>query len=150
LLMRVVLQRVRRASVLVDGEVRGEIGLGAVLLLGVTHGDVESDADNLVRRCVDLRIFEDNEGKMNLSCREADGGFLIVPQFTLYGDTRKGRRPSFTDAAEPAVAEMLFERFVKRTREAGVGVATGCFGRKMLVQIDNDGPVTFIIDSKPS
>ena len=148
--MRVVLQRVRRASVLVDGEVMGEIGLGAVLLLGVTHGDSESDADDLVRRCVGLRIFEDNEGKMNLSCREVDAGFLVVPQFTLYGDTRKGRRPSFTDAAEPAVAEMLFERFVKGAREAGVGVAKGCFGRKMLVQIDNDGPVTFIIDSKPS
>lgn len=150
MLMRVVLQRVRKASVLVDGEVKGEIGPGAVLLLGVTHGDTESDADNLVKKCLDLRIFEDEDGRMNLSCKEVGGGILVVPQFTLYGDTRKGRRPSFTSAAEPAVAEMLFERFVEHARETGVRVATGCFGRKMLVQIENDGPVTFIIDSKPS
>jgi D-tyrosyl-tRNA(Tyr) deacylase len=130
--------------------VKGEIGKGAVLLLGVTHGDAESDADNLVDKCVGLRVFEDEEGKMNLSCMDVGGQFLVVPQFTLYGDTRKGKRPSFTDAAEPETAERLFERFVKRTREAGIGVATGCFGRKMLVQIENDGPVTLIIDSKPS
>jgi D-tyrosyl-tRNA(Tyr) deacylase len=148
--MRVVLQRVRRASVLVDGDLKGNIGLGAVLLLGVTHGDTESDSDSLVDKCIRLRIFEDEDGKMNLSCKEVGGGMLVIPQFTLYGDTRKGRRPSFTDAAAPAVAEMLFERFVERARGAGINVATGCFGRKMLVQIENDGPVTFIIDSKPS
>jgi D-tyrosyl-tRNA(Tyr) deacylase len=146
----VVLQRVRKASVLVDGEIKGYIGLGAVLLLGVTHGDTESDSDSLVEKCIGLRIFEDEDGKMNLSCRDVGGGILVVPQFTLYGDTRKGRRPSFTDAAEPAAAEMLFERFVERARDAGISVATGCFGRKMLVRIENDGPVTFIIDSKPS
>jgi D-tyrosyl-tRNA(Tyr) deacylase len=148
--MRVVLQRVKEASVLVDGEVKGKIGKGAVLLLGVTHGDAESDADNLVDKCAGLRVFEDDEGKMNLSCMDVGGQFLVVPQFTLYGDTRKGRRPSFTDAAEPETAEKLFERFVERARETGIGVATGCFGQKMLVQIENDGPVTLIIESKPS
>lgn len=148
--MRVVLQRVKKASVLVDGEVKGKIGKGAVLLLGVTHGDAESDADNLVDKCAGLRVFEDEEGKMNLSCMDVDGQFLVVPQFTLYGDTRKGRRPSFADAVEPETAERLFERFVERTRATGIDVATGCFGRKMLVQIENDGPVTLIIDSKPS
>lgn len=146
--MRVVLQRVTKARVLVDGEVKGEIGRGAVLLLGVTRGDTESVAISMVDKCVGLRIFEDKEGKMNLSCAEVGGQLLIVPQFTLYGDTRKGRRPSFTDAAEPTVAEGLYEEFVKRTRHTGIGVATGCFGRKMLVQIENDGPVTFIIDSQ--
>jgi D-tyrosyl-tRNA(Tyr) deacylase len=148
--MRVVIQRVRKASVVAGGELKGEIGLGAVLLLGVTHGDSESDADSLADRCIGLRVFEDADGKMNLSCRDVGGEFLVVPQFTLYGDTRRGRRPSFTDAAEPVIAEKLFERFVRRTSEAGINVATGCFGRKMLVQIENDGPVTFIIDSKPS
>ena len=148
--MRVVLQRVKSARVLVDGVAKGEIGMGAVLLLGVTHGDTKADVQILVDRCVGLRIFEDDNGKMNLSCQQVGGEFLIVPQFTLYGDTRRGRRPSFTDAAQPAVAESLYLDFVRQTADAGVKVSTGCFGKKMLVEIRNDGPVTFVIDSRQS
>lgn len=148
--MRVVLQRVRSARVLVDSQVKGEIGLGAVLLLGVTHGDTEVDAANLADKCATLRIFEDEQGKMNLSCQQVGGEFLVVSQFTLYGDVSKGRRPSFTDAAEPAAAESLYESFVRHARDAGIKVATGSFGCKMLVHIENDGPVTFVIDSKQS
>lgn len=146
--MRVVLQRVRSARVLVDGEVKGEIGPGVVLFLGVTQGDTEADIKSLADKCIKLRIFEDEQGKMNLSCEQVDGAFLIVSQFTLYGDVSRGRRPSFTDAAEPAVAESLYESFVKYVRGARITVATGSFGQKMLVQIENDGPVTFVIDSK--
>jgi D-tyrosyl-tRNA(Tyr) deacylase len=148
--MRIVLQRVKSAKVLVDGVTRGEIGMGAVLLLGVTHGDTEADVKALVDRCVGLRVFEDDKGKMNLSCQQVGGEFLIVPQFTLYGDTHRGRRPSFTDAAEPVRAESLYLDFVRRTAETGVKVSTGCFGEKMLVEIRNDGPVTFVMDSKQS
>lgn len=146
--MRVVLQRVKSARVLVDGEIKGEIGPGAVLLLGVTHGDTEADIRRLADKCMKLRIFEDEQGKMNLSCDQMGGGFLVVSQFTLYGDVSKGRRPSFTDAAEPAVAESLYESFVRYIREAGITVETGSFGQRMLVQIENDGPVTFVIDSR--
>jgi D-tyrosyl-tRNA(Tyr) deacylase len=146
--MRVVLQRVRNAEVLVDGEVVGKIGKGAVLFLGVTQTDSEEDVRTLADKCLSLRIFEDEEGKMNLSCQQVGGEFLIVSQFTLYGDVRKGRRPSFDDAALPAIAESLYESFVNHTRQAGIEVATGSFRRKMLVRIENDGPVTFFIDSK--
>jgi len=148
--MRVVLQRVKSARVLVNGEVKGEIGRGAVLFLGVTHGDTEVDAASLADKCMRLRIFEDEKGKMNLSCQQVGGEFLVVSQFTLYGDVSKGRRPSFADAAEPTVAESLYESFVEHAIDAGIKVATGLFGRKMLVQIENDGPVTFVIDSKQS
>ena len=146
--MRVVLQRVRSARVLADGEVKGEIGPGAVLFLGVARSDTEADIKGLADKCIKLRIFEDEQGKMNLSCDQVGGEFLIVSQFTLYADVSKGRRPSFAEAAEPAGAESLYESFVEFVREAAITVATGSFGQKMLVQIENDGPVTFVIDSK--
>jgi D-tyrosyl-tRNA(Tyr) deacylase len=145
--MRLVIQRVNKGSVTVDGEVVGSIGNGYVILVGVTHTDTEAEAKWLARKTAGLRIFTDDHGKFNLSLQDVDGEALVVSQFTLYGDARKGRRPGFTDAAPPEIAEPLVEKFAGFLREAGVKkVETGVFGAMMQVEIHNDGPVTIIID----
>ncbi len=145
--MRAVVQRVSKAHVRVDGEVVGEIGRGLVVLVGVTHGDTEEDARWLARKVAGLRIFEDEAGKMNLSVQEVGGSVLVVSQFTLYADARKGRRPSFVDAAPPDAAEPLIEAFCRFVAEAGIPVATGRFRAMMEVCLCNEGPVTIIVDS---
>ena len=144
--MRAVVQRVSQASVSVGGEVVGAIGRGVVVLVGVTHGDTEEQAEWLARKIAGLRIFEDNEGKMNAGLLDADGAALVISQFTLYADCRKGRRPSFTNAAMPEVAEPLVEHFAQALRDHGVPVETGVFGTHMLVEIHNDGPVTILLE----
>lgn len=145
--MRVLLQRVKRASVTVDGEIVGAIGHGFVALVGVGHGDGEDQAQWLAKKIAGLRVFEDDEGKFNLSIKDVGGSLLVVSQFTLYADARKGRRPSFVDAAPPEVAEPLVERFAEMLRGEGLEVETGVFGAMMLVEIHNDGPVTIILDT---
>lgn len=144
--MRALIQRVSYASVTVDGRVVGEIDRGFVVLLGVTHGDSQAEARWLANKVAGLRLFEDNEGKMNLSLFDVEGAVLVVSQFTLYGDARKGRRPSFTDAAPPEQAEPLVDTFVQQLRQRGLPVATGVFGAMMKVAIHNDGPVTLMIE----
>lgn len=144
--MRVVLQRVSCASVTVDGTVVGQIGRGFALLVGVTHDDGQAEAAWLARKIAGLRLFEDDAGKMNLSLDDVGGAVLAVSQFTLYGDARKGRRPSFTHAARPEHAEPLFDTFVARLRDEGLMVETGVFGAMMEVAIQNDGPVTLILE----
>jgi D-tyrosyl-tRNA(Tyr) deacylase len=146
--MKVLVQRVSRASVTVRGEVVGRIGLGLVGLVGVAQGDTEEDARYLVEKTVNLRIFPDEAGKFNRSLVDVGGGLLLVSQFTLISDTRKGRRPSFIEAAGPAEAEALFNRFVDLARATGLKVETGQFQQHMLVEIHNDGPVTILLDSK--
>lgn len=146
--MIAVLQRVNEAKVEVEGKVVGQIGKGLVLLLGAKMGDTDEDVRYLADKCVNLRIFEDEEGKMNLSVLEIQGEILVISQFTLYGDTSKGRRPSFTGALEPNEAEKLYLKFVDFIREKGLKVEKGIFGAKMLVKIYNWGPVTFILESK--
>ena len=146
--MKVLVQRVSRASVSVDGEVVGRIGLGLVGLVGVAQGDSEEDARHLVEKTVNLRIFPDEAGKFNRSLVDVGGELLLVSQFTLIADTRKGRRPSFTEAAGPAEAEALFNGFVGLARATGLKVETGRFQQHMLVEIHNDGPVTILLDSK--
>jgi D-tyrosyl-tRNA(Tyr) deacylase len=145
--MRLVVQRVVRSRVLVEGQVVGEIGPGLVILLGVTHGDTLDEADALANKAVDLRIFEDDQGKMNRSLLEAGGSVLVVSQFTLYGDCRKGRRPSFDAAARPEPARALYEGFVRAVAARGVTVATGTFQAHMQVELVNDGPVTLLLES---
>jgi D-tyrosyl-tRNA(Tyr) deacylase len=145
--MRVVIQRVSRARVTVGGEVTGEVGRGLLVLLGVTHGDTIDAARWLAEKTVGLRVFADDEGKMNRSVADVGGGVLVVSQFTLYGDASKGRRPSFVAAAPPEVAVPLYEAFVEAVRALGVPVATGRFGAMMDVELVNDGPVTLILDS---
>jgi D-tyrosyl-tRNA(Tyr) deacylase len=146
--MRVVVQRSKQAQVTVDNEVRGEIDHGLVLLIGVTHDDTEQDAHFLADKIAGLRIFEDDDGKMNLSVQETGGQILSISQFTLYGDSRNGRRPSFMAAARPEQAEPLYNEFNERLRKAGLCVETGVFGAMMDVKLTNWGPVTLIIDSK--
>jgi len=146
--MKILVQRVSRASVSVDGEVVGRIGLGLVGLVGVAQGDTEEDARYLVEKTIGLRIFPDEAGKFNRSLADVGGGLLLVSQFTLIADTRKGRRPSFIEAAGPAEAEALFNRFVHLARASGLKVETGRFQQHMLVEIHNDGPVTILLDSK--
>jgi D-aminoacyl-tRNA deacylase len=146
--MRVVLQRVAEARVRIDGETVGEIGHGLLILLGVTGADTPEQAEWLADKVVGLRIFEDDAGKMNRDLLEIDGSALIVSQFTLYGDCRKGRRPSFIEAAPPALAVPLYAAFVDAVRARGVPTATGRFGAMMQVELINDGPVTIIVDSK--
>ena len=146
--MRAVVQRVSRASVKVEGEIVGHIGLGWLVLLGVARGDTDEDGDRLADKVANLRAFADEQGKMNLSVIETGGAVLVVSQFTLLGDCRGGRRPSLTEAAEPAEAERLYRRFHERMAEAGVDVATGVFRAMMKVELVNDGPVTFLLDSR--
>lgn len=146
--MKALLQRVTKASVSVGGEVVGSIGPGLVVLLGVAAGDTEKDAEYLTQKTVNLRIFSDEEGKFNLSAMEINGELLVVSQFTLLADTRKGRRPSFVNAAPPDQARELCDYFVEQARATGLKVATGRFQEHMLVEIDNDGPVTILIDSR--
>ncbi|MBF0507373.1 MAG: D-tyrosyl-tRNA(Tyr) deacylase [Deltaproteobacteria bacterium] len=145
--MRMVLQRVSQAQVYVAGEVIGTIGRGLVVLLGVAPEDTLKEADLLAKKVVELRIFEDGEGKMNLSVKDVAGQVLVVSQFTLLADCRKGRRPSFTSAADPAKAEKLYEYFITRIQAAGVPTAQGKFGAMMEVALVNHGPVTLVIDS---
>lgn len=146
--MRAVLQRVSRAKVTIAGLTAGEIGPGLLVLLGVTHDDTPEQAKWLAEKIVGLRIFNDAEGKMNRDVTEVGGSLLIVSQFTLYGDCKKGRRPSFIDAARPEVAIPLYEAFINGVKALGVLVATGRFGADMLVELVNDGPVTMIVDGK--
>jgi D-aminoacyl-tRNA deacylase len=148
--MRAVLQRVERASVDVDGETVGSIGSGLLVLLGVAKGDTHAHADYLADKILNLRIFSDDAGKMNRSVIEAGGDVLVVSQFTLYGDCRKGRRPSFDDAAPPELARPLYEYFVERLRAGNLPVATGVFQASMKISLVNDGPVTFVLESKLS
>ncbi|MGD8990891.1 MAG: D-aminoacyl-tRNA deacylase [Desulfobacterales bacterium] len=145
--MRAVVQRVRQSAVSVDDQVVGQIGSGLLVLLGVARNDRAKDADYLVNKIINLRIFEDAGGKMNRSLLETEGELLAVSQFTLLADCRKGRRPSFIDAAEPEKANDLFEAFVGGVRRRGIRVQTGRFGAMMAVKLVNDGPVTIIIES---
>ena len=145
--MRAVIQRVRSASVSVDEEIVGTIGRGLVILLGIGVNDTEREAAWLADKTANLRIFEDDEGKMNLSLLDVGGQALVVSQFTLYGDARKGRRPSFTDAAPPEKAEDLYRRYVENLEKFEIKVQTGRFRAKMLVSLENDGPVTLILDT---
>jgi len=145
--MRAVLQRVSRAKVTVDGEITGEIGKGILVLLGVGSGDTEAEARQLVDKILNLRIFDDEDGKMNLSLADVDGELLVVSQFTLYADTRKGRRPSYIGAAAPDEANQLYEYFVAEASKVVPRVATGRFQAMMDVELVNDGPVTIILDT---
>ena len=145
--MRAVIQRVRSASVTIDEEVVGRIGRGLVILLGVGVNDTEREAAWLADKTANLRIFEDDAGKMNLSLLDIGGQALVVSQFTLYGDARKGRRPGFTDAAPPEKADELYRRYVENLEKLEIEVQTGRFRAKMLVSIENDGPVTLILDT---
>jgi D-tyrosyl-tRNA(Tyr) deacylase len=146
--LKALLQRVSQASVSVAGEVVGEIGGGLVVLLGISRGDTEPDARYLAEKTVGLRIFSDSEGRFNLSAIDIQGELLVVSQFTLLSDTRKGKRPSFTQAAPPQEAEALFEKFLSYLRSSGLRVESGMFKQHMLVKIHNDGPVTIMLDSK--
>lgn len=146
--MRAVVQRVTRARVTVDDEVVGEIGNGLVVLLGIAHDDTKEDADYLAPKIASLRIFDDAEGRMNVSVKEIDGALLVVSQFTLYGDVRRGLRPSWSDAAPPEVAEPLYEYFVEISRILVARVATGSFRKMMQVELVNDGPVTLMLESR--
>jgi D-tyrosyl-tRNA(Tyr) deacylase len=147
--VRAVVQRVAQARVEVNGAIVGEIGRGLCVLLGVGQRDTEADADALCRKIVGLRVFEDDEGRFSRALDEVGGGLLVISQFTLYGDCRKGRRPSFSDAAPPTRAEALYEHFVARARDGTVPVATGRFGARMALALVNDGPVTLLLDSEP-
>ncbi len=148
--MRAVVQRVRRASVEIGGQVAGQIGPGLLILLGAREGDTSEETQYLADKIANLRVFEDEAGKMNRSLIDTGGGVLVVSQFTLYADTRKGRRPSFNLALEPIGAEKLYEEFVSLLASEGLQVETGRFGAKMLVSLENDGPVTIIVDTPGS
>jgi len=146
--MRAVVQRVTRAQVAVNGEITGQIGLGLLVLLGVGQDDSEADATYLAEKIAGLRVFEDEQGKMNRSARDAGGSVLAVSQFTLYGDVRRGKRPSFDAAAPPETARRLYEFFVEQIRAAGVRCETGRFQETMKVELVNEGPVTILLDSE--
>ena len=146
--MRAVVQRVKESSVKTDNQIIGRIGKGLVVLLGVAKGDSPSDADYLANKIVNLRIFEDNDAKMNRSLLSISGEMLVVSQFTLLGDCRKGRRPSFVAAAEPQKASELYENFVQQVRQLGISVETGRFQAMMEVALINDGPVTLVLESR--
>ncbi|MFQ5863965.1 MAG: D-aminoacyl-tRNA deacylase [bacterium] len=146
--MRALVQRVTKASVTVEGQIVGQIGRGLVILLGVRNGDTEEDAKFLAEKCALLRIFSDSDGKFNLSTLDVKGEMLVVSQFTLYGDTRKGRRPSFIEAAPLEISEPLYKSFVMYLEELGLKVQEGIFGAMMEVEIHNDGPVTLMLESK--
>lgn len=146
--MRACVQRVRQASVTVDGQIVGQIDRGLLVLLGVTHDDTQEDVDYLAEKTTGLRIFEDDAGKMNRSLPDIGGRMLVVSQFTLFGDCRKGKRPSFTAAAEPELAERLYDAFVVAVQRLGVPTATGIFRAHMDVALINDGPVTLLLDTR--
>lgn len=146
--MKIVLQRAKNAEVSVDSVVKGKIDTGLVLLVGVTHDDTEKDADYLAEKIVNLRIFEDDNEKMNLSLKDTEGSILSISQFTLYGDTKKGRRPNFMNAAKPDHASTIYDYFNDKLRSLDIHVETGIFGAMMDVSFTNDGPVTLIMDSK--
>jgi D-tyrosyl-tRNA(Tyr) deacylase len=146
--MRAVVQRVARAKVTVEGEVAGEIKQGLVVLLGVARDDSQGDAEYLAAKIVSLRIFDDESGKMNRSVKDINGGLLVISQFTLYGDVRRGLRPSWIDAAAPEVAKPLYEFFIAQTRKQLTEVASGSFRSMMQVELVNDGPVTILLDSR--
>ena len=146
--MRAVVQRVASSRVTVDERVTGEVKKGLLVLLGVTHDDTSKDVDYMVDKVTNLRIFEDENDKMNLSLKDIGGEVMAVSQFTLYGDARKGRRPSFSDAARPDVANPLYEEFVEKLRAQGITVGTGVFGAHMMVELTNDGPVTILLETK--
>jgi D-tyrosyl-tRNA(Tyr) deacylase len=146
--MRALVQRVSKGSVSVDGKVVGAIEQGLVILLGIRTGDTEAEARYLAEKCANLRVFADADGKFNRSLLEVGGGALVISQFTLYGDTRKGRRPGFEEAARPEVAEPLYRGFVQELQKFPLRVAEGVFGAMMLVEIHNDGPVTLMLESK--
>lgn len=148
--MRVVLQRVSRGRVSVEGDTVAKIGRGLVILIGVGPSDTQSEACWLAEKCASLRVFEDSEGKTNLSIRDVNGEAIVVSQFTLFADTRKGRRPSFINAAPPEVAEPLVKSFADHLDAQGVPTQVGIFGAHMLVEIDNDGPVTILLEREPS
>jgi D-tyrosyl-tRNA(Tyr) deacylase len=147
--MRVVIQRVKSSQVTVDGQVIGRIGRGLNLLVGISGSDTEAELDWMARKCLELRLFPDSEngnGRFDQSVQEIGGELLVISQFTLYGDCRKGRRPSFDQAAAPAIAEQLYEQFVDKLRQSGLKVETGKFGAMMEVAIENDGPVTMLLE----
>ncbi|MGL5712453.1 MAG: D-aminoacyl-tRNA deacylase [Paraclostridium sp.] len=146
--MRAVVQRVSSSNVKVDENITGEIERGLLVLLGVTHEDNSNDVDYLLDKIVNLRIFEDENEKMNLSLKDIEGELLVVSQFTLYGDCKKGRRPNFTSAAKPDLANTLYEEFIEKAFKQNIKVGTGKFGAHMMVELVNDGPVTILIDSE--
>ncbi len=146
--MRAVVQRVKKSKVTVEGHITGEINKGLMILLGVGQEDSLKDIEYLAEKIMNLRIFEDNDGKMNLSILEVGGELLVVSQFTLYGDCRKGRRPSYDKAARPEIAKELYEKFLEKCRNYGISAQAGVFQAEMLVDISNDGPVTLLLDSK--
>ena len=146
--MRALVQRVKEASVTIDGGIVGQIGKGMLILLGVKNGDTKAEAEFLADKCLGLRIFTDSEGKMNLSSEDVGGEFLVVSQFTLYGNAQKGKRPSYIDAAPPEISEPLYEYFVERLKSCGRKVGTGRFGADMQVSLVNDGPVTLMIEKE--
>ena len=146
--MRAVVQKVSSSKVTVDEEVIGQINHGLLVLLGVTHDDTSKDVDYMVDKVTNLRIFEDEDEKMNLSLKDVGGEILAVSQFTLYGDARRGRRPSFSDAARPEVANPLYEEFVEKIKKQGINVGTGKLGAHMMVNLTNDGPVTILLESR--
>ena len=148
--MRLVIQRVSEAKVAVGGQIIAAIGLGLVILVGVRDGDVQADAESLARKAFNLRIFDDDQGKMNRSASESGGDFLVVSQFTLYANASRGRRPSFIEAAGPEVGERLYQHFVARLRALGGRVETGRFGAHMDISLVNDGPVTIILENESS
>jgi D-tyrosyl-tRNA(Tyr) deacylase len=144
--MKLLIQRVSEAAVAIDGQIVGQIGRGFCLLVGFTHSDGNREAEWLAQKVVGLRVFEDDQGKMNLSLNDVNGELLVISQFTLYGDAQKGRRPSFIAAAPPEQSEPLYEYFISQLEEAGLRVATGVFGAEMKVYIVNDGPVTIMLE----
>lgn len=145
--MRAVVQRVSSSKVTVEDTIKGQINKGLLVLLGVTHEDTSKDVDYMIDKILNLRIFEDENGKMNLSLKDVGGELLVVSQFTLYGDCRKGKRPSFSNAARPEVATPLYEEFIQKSKEQNIIVQTGQFGAHMMVDLTNDGPVTILLDS---
>ena len=145
--MRAVVQRVSSSKVTVDGNITGEIKRGLLVLLGVTHEDTSKDVDYIIDKVLNLRIFEDENEKMNLSLKDVEGELLVVSQFTLYGDCRKGRRPSFSTAARPELATKLYEEFIEKSRKEGIVTQSGQFGAHMMVDLTNDGPVTILLES---
>lgn len=146
--MRAVVQRTLSSSVAIEGQITAQIGPGLTVLLGIKKGDREKDVDYLIDKIINLRIFADEDGRMNLSLLDIRGEILLISQFTLYGDVKRGRRPSFTEAEEPSAAEPLFQYLIEGIKEEGVKVKTGIFGADMIITMENDGPCTILLDSE--